>query len=518
MTVGFVNSGIMKLKQTVGIILGANIGTTVTAWLLSLNSIEGTGILMTLVKPTSFSPILAIIGVILIFTSKSEKKHLIAGILLGFTILIYGMDFMSSAVEPFTKYQAFKDVLISFGNPIVGIIVGALFTALIQSSSASVGILQALATTGIVPWKVAIPVIFGQNIGTCITALLASVGTSRNAKRVALVHLYYNCICSVVGAALIFGWNEFQPIALLADDSYTSSAGIALCHSVFNISGAIIFLIIPGSLTWLAEKTIPSSDSERERDKKRDDFSIIENKFFLQKSFAVPHFVELEKTIANLVHNTLNDTVLLFSEYEPETAKAYEITLKRTENYERTLGDNIIAAQEEDTDSDTAAKLSELLQKLSEFEGITKANISIFKAYEVLFSDKNSAEFREKEKHDLGVLFDSLSEIVSLIEQVVSNENESTRETCVKVLALNDTIDKQAATIKKRRLKRMQQGKFSVETCFRISEIVTYVKNISSRCINIAHVIIGEPKADTFVNQALYHKQYNSKYTLKDTE
>ena len=261
MVVGFVNSGIMKLRQAVGIIMGANIGTTVTSWILSLSGIQGDSIWIQMLKPSSFSPILAVIGIAFLMFSKNEKKHDIGMIFLGFTILMYGMDAMSGAVAPLADVPEFANVLLMFSNPVLGMIVGALFTAIIQSSSASVGILQALCMTGAVTYGTALPIIMGQNIGTCVTALLSSIGAKKNAKRAAFVHLYFNLIGTILFMIVFYSINAFVNFGVLQD--MATPAGIAVIHSIFNILTTIVLLPFGKGLEKLATLTIRSKSNTR---------------------------------------------------------------------------------------------------------------------------------------------------------------------------------------------------------------------------------------------------------------
>jgi len=260
MVVGFVNSGIMKLTQAVGVIMGANIGTTVTSWILSLSGIESENFFLQLLKPTSFTPVLAMIGICMLMFSKKEKKHDIAYIMLGFAILMYGMEAMSGAVKPLANVPGFTGVLTMFTNPILGLIVGAVFTAIIQSSSASVGILQALCATGAIPFGVAIPIIMGQNIGTCITAVLSAIGAQRNAKRAALIHLFFNMIGTCVFMIAFYTVNAFVHFAFLADN--TNAAGIAIVHSCFNISATLLLLPFSKGLVKLTYLALPETEEE----------------------------------------------------------------------------------------------------------------------------------------------------------------------------------------------------------------------------------------------------------------
>ena len=281
MVVGFVNSGIMKLSQAAGVIMGANIGTTITSWILSLTGIEGSNVFIRLLKPSSFTPIMALCGVAFIMFTKNEKKHNIGQILVGFTVLMNGMNMMSDAVKPLADVPEFTNILLMFTNPVLGMLAGMALTAIIQSSSASVGILQALCITGAVKYSAALPIIMGQNIGTCVTALLSSVGASKNARRASLIHLYFNLIGTVLFMIVFYAINALVPFAFLAEPA--NAAGIAVIHTAFNLLATLVLLPFSSLLVKLACLTV----RDDEKVEKIDDFQLLDERFLAQPAFAV---------------------------------------------------------------------------------------------------------------------------------------------------------------------------------------------------------------------------------------
>ena len=309
MVVGFVNSGIMKLSQAVGIIMGANIGTTVTSWILSLTGIEGGSLVTQLLKPTSFAPVLAVIGVILMMFSKDRKKKNVASILLGFTILMFGMDTMSSAVEPLADVPEFTGILLMFSHPLLGVLAGALLTAVIQSSSASVGILQALCATGSVTYAAAVPIIMGQNIGTCVTAMISSIGTSKNARRAALVHLYFNLIGTAAFLILFYALQNLVGFSFLGDAA--SPAGIAAVHSVFNIFATVILLPFAKGLEKLAFLTVKEEVGQEIRPQESSDLMHLDIRFLDQPGFAVIQCRRVAVHMARMAQEALSEAVEL---------------------------------------------------------------------------------------------------------------------------------------------------------------------------------------------------------------
>ena len=346
MVVGFVNSGIMKLSQVVGIIMGANIGTTVTSWILSLTGIQSDNFIIRLFKPTSFSPILALIGVVLIMFTKSQKKKDVGAIFVGFAILMYGMNAMSGAVEPLAEVPEFTGMLVKFSNPILGVVAGAVLTAIIQSSSASVGILQALCLTGMVPFSAALPIIMGQNIGTCITAILSAIGASKNAKRAAMVHLYFNLIGTMLFMAVFYAINAAVHFSFMAQAA--TPAGIAILHSAFNITATLVLLPFGKALEKLACLTIRDRKEEEEKVAADPDFMILESRFLEKPAFAVEQSRNAAKKMAEDSHRTLFTALDLLKNFSAEGKALVEEAEKKVDRYEDELGTYLVKLNQKD--------------------------------------------------------------------------------------------------------------------------------------------------------------------------
>ena len=319
MVVGFVNSGIMKLNQAVGIIMGANIGTTVTSWILSLSGLQGDNIFVKLCKPSSFSPILAVIGVVFLIFLKDEKKKDIGTIMVGFAVLMFGMETMSDAVKPLANVPEFTGILTAFSNPILGMIAGAVLTAIIQSSSASVGILQALCVTGAVSYGVAIPIIMGQNIGTCVTALLSSIGASKNAKRAAMVHLYFNIIGTVVFMVIFYSVNAVVGFSFLG--TAANAAGIAVVHSLFNVFATLLLLPFSKGLEKLACLTIRDDTKSLEEEEEKKELQLLDARFLEKPAFAMEQSVHVANKMAEESKRTLFTAMDLLWNYTEDGAK-----------------------------------------------------------------------------------------------------------------------------------------------------------------------------------------------------
>ena len=369
MVVGFVNSGIMKLHQAVGIIMGANIGTTATSWLLSLTGIQGDSFFIKMLKPMSFSPILAIIGVIMIMFCKKEKKHDIGKILVGFAILMYGMEAMSSAVKPLADVPEFTHILTMFSNPVLGMLAGLVLTAIIQSSSASVGILQALCATGSVTFATALPIIMGQNIGTCVTAMISAIGAKKNAKRAALVHLYFNIIGTLVFMCLFYLINAFIHFEFLSQGA--TPVGIATIHSVFNIFATIILLPFGKGLEKLACLSV-RDDKEREEtiDANRD-FDFLDERFLDKTSLAMEHCRIVTNNMADLSREALFKSLDLFSDFSEEKADDVCDIEERVDKYEDVLGTYLMKLSSRDLTEQDSETLNMLLHCIGNFERIS---------------------------------------------------------------------------------------------------------------------------------------------------
>lgn len=482
MVVGFVNSGIMQLEQTVGIIMGANIGTTVTSWILSLAGIDGKNVIIQLLKPSSFSPILAAIGMVLIMTSKEEtKKKNIGDILVGFAILMFGMQTMSSAVEPLAKVPAFTSLLTKFSNPVLGMLAGAILTAVIQSSSASVGILQALCTTGAVTYGAAIPIIMGQNIGTCITAIMSSFGANRNAKRASMIHLYFNLIGTAVFMGVFYIINAITPFSFLQQS--IGVAGIAIIHSLFNIGCAICWYPFSKYLVKLAKLTIPMKEEREELSEKR--YVALDERFLERPAFAIElsrketiHMAELSRECINCAL----DHMMSYSKQKSERVFALE---DEVDHFEDEIGSYLLKLCNCNLSKEDSLALSIMQHCISDFERITDYAIGIVELREQM--QEEALSFSEKAEAELTVFTNAVRKIVDMmVEAFAKNDYD-----CAKTIEpLEETIDVLNLEIKNRHKKRLRKGKCSVELGLILQEMLMNIERVSDHCWNAALAMI----------------------------
>ena len=523
MVVGFVNSGIMKLHQAVGIIMGANIGTTATSWLLSLTGIQGDSFFIKMLKPMSFSPILAIIGVIMIMFCKKEKKHDIGKILVGFAILMYGMEAMSSAVKPLADVPEFTHILTMFSNPVLGMLAGLVLTAIIQSSSASVGILQALCATGSVTFATALPIIMGQNIGTCVTAMISAIGAKKNAKRAALVHLYFNIIGTLVFMCLFYLINAFIHFEFLSQGA--TPVGIATIHSVFNIFATIILLPFGKGLEKLACLSV-RDDKEREEtiDANRD-FDLLDERFLDKTSLAMEHCRMVTNNMADLSREALFKSLDLFSDFSEEKAGDVCDIEERVDKYEDVLGTYLMKLSSRDLTEQDSETLNMLLHCIGNFERISDHACNLVNAAREMFA--KNMHFSEKAALELRIFTEAVRDIVNMAFDAFKAEdiNEAT-----KVEPLEEVIDDLNMELKARHIRRLREGKCTIELGFVHSDIITNYERIADHCSNIGVCII-EIKQEGFdtheylgimkrEDNEQFRKQYalyKEKYKLPET-
>lgn len=474
MVVGFVNSGIMELSRAIGVIMGANIGTTATAWILSLTGIDGDSLIVNLLKPSSFAPVLAVIGVFLLMFSKSDKRKKIGGIIAGFGILMMGMEFMSDSMSGLADNQQFTSILLKFSNPVLGILTGMILTAIIQSSSASVGILQALSLTGAVSFGTAFPIVLGQNIGTCVTALIASVGTNKNAKRAAMAHLYFNIIGVVLAVALFYGGNAIFQFDFLQNTVTPSQ--IAIIHSVFNIFSTLVMLPFTKQLEKLAYMTIKDGKKGKE-----DAPVLLDERFLLTPSYAVEKSREVTVQMADLVEKTAMTAFSLLKNYKSEKASKISENEKQTDKYEEMLETYLVkvsALQLSDEDSKNVFILHhaiEDLEKISDYcEDILKIKKNI---------NKKNIIFSEKAKYDLSVMLAAVTKIINLtVEAFKMNDITKARE----IEPLEEVIDKLKKELKNRHLKRIEDGSCSVDQGFVFLDVINALERIADHCASLA--------------------------------
>ena len=481
MVVGFVNSGIMKLSQAVGIIMGANIGTTATSWILSLTGIESGNFFMKMLKPTSFSPILAIIGVVLIMFTKKEKKHNIGKILVGFAILMTGMSAMSSAVEPLAEVPEFTNILLMFSNPILGLLAGTVLTAVIQSSSASVGILQALCATNSLTYATALPIIMGQNIGTCVTAMISSVGASKNAKRAALVHLYFNMIGTLVFMAVFYIINAVVPFQFLNDNA--SAVGIAVIHSVFNIVATALLLPFGKVLEKLAYMTI--REDETTDTAALDEFALLDERFLDKPSLALDHCRQVTNNMADLSRKCLFTSFEILAEYNQEKADYISQVEDRVDKYEDMLGTYLMKVSGRDLSEKDSEDLSMLLHTIGNFERVADHACNLTEAAKEML-DKD-LHFSEKAGTELKIFRNALIEIVDTAFEAFKTQDT---EKAKMVEPLEEVIDDLNMELKARHVRRLTEGKCTIELGFVHSDITTNFERVADHCSNIAVCLI----------------------------
>lgn len=484
MVVGFVNSGIMKLNQAVGIIMGANIGTTATSWLLSLSGIDGGSFFLQMLKPTSFTPILAVIGAILVVFCKSEKKHNIGTILLGFAILMYGMTAMSSAVEPLKDVPQFTQILTKFENPLLGVIAGFVLTTIMQSSSVSVGILQALCSTGAVSYALALPIIMGQNIGSCTTAMISSVGASKDAKRAAAVHFYFNVIGTVVFMLVFYISNAFVHYAFLPQAA--NEVGIATIHSIFNIAATIVLLPLSGFLEFLAVKTIKDDDEEEDELSKHDKVLQLLDPVFLERpGFAIMQCRKVASEMAELSMKSVGRAVGLLTAYDEEMAERIRKEEDTVDKYEDQLGTYLLRLSTKDLSKEDGHRLSLMLHSLGDIERISDLAVNILLAVEQMH--KKELIFSKKAMDELAVYSKALKDILTM---TVDAFEQNDRYKAALVQPLEELMDDMNKELKKRHVKRLRKGKCTIELGLSLSDISDTYERISDHCSNIATCVI----------------------------
>ncbi len=495
MVVGFVNSGIMKLNQAIGIIMGANIGTTITSWILALTGIQSDNIFVSLLKPSSFSPILAVIGAAFILFSKKDRKKDIGTIMVGFAILMFGMETMSAAVKPLANVPQFTNMFTMFTNPVLGMIVGAVLTAVIQSSSASVGILQALCATGGVTMASAIPIIMGQNIGTCVTSLISAAGANKNAKRAALVHFYFNLIGTTIFMVVFYTLNAFLHFEIL---NMTANAWlIALVHSCFNIAATILFMPFGDLLAKLACLTIrdkkEADETTAESDSLEKEFQVLDPRFLESPAFAVQQCKNVAVKMANSARDGLFLSMELLESYDEEKAGLvlhYEDIVDR---YEDELGTYLVKLNGKSLTKKDSQIVSMLLHVIGDFERISDHAVNIKEAAEEMRDKK--LKFSDKAAAELKVYTTAIHEIVNMSMDAFATENVEAAEN---VEPLEEVMDYLKAELKDRHVRRLRKGKCTIELGFVLTDLITNYERVADHCSNIAVCLIQVVGNDGF--------------------
>lgn len=480
MVVGFVNSGIMKLSQAVGVILGANVGTTITAWFLSLTGVEGSNFFLQLLKPSSFSPVLAIVGVAILMTSKKEKQSDIATIMIGFAVLMFGMDTMSDAVKPLADIPEFTNLLLMFSNPILGMLVGLILTAIIQSSSASIGILQALCVSGAVSYSTAIPIIMGQNVGTCVTALLSSTGAGKNAKRAALVHLYYNLIITSGFMILFYAVNAVVHFRFLQDPA--SALGVAVFHTTFNAIAVVVMFPFSSVLEKLAYLTIPQTKEELEvRETAKGEIQLLDARFLDTPGLALEHCRNAAQDMAGYAREALFLSMELIDKFNKKAADRVIELENLVDHYEDELGSYLVKLSSRHLTEKDSQELSVILHCIGDFERISDHAINIMESAREM-ADKELA-FSKKAEEEFRIFTGAVRDIVNTSVLVFQEED---LKLAAMVEPLEEVIDYLNTEVKRRHMKRLRKGKCTIEMGFVLSDLTTNYERVSDHCSNIA--------------------------------
>ena len=493
MVVGFVNSGIMELHQAIGIIMGSNVGTTVTSWILSLSGLQGDGFWITMLKPTSFSPILAFIG-ILLYMGKNEKRKGIGTILIGFAVLMTGMTTMSSAVAPLQNETWFTNLFVRFSNPLLGVLVGAIVTGIIQSSSASVGILQALSSTGVITYGSAIPIIMGQNIGTCVTALISSVGANKNARRAAMVHLYFNIIGVTLFLAVFYGLN------LVLDFSFINETvtpwGIAVVHSIFNLTATAVLLPFANGLEKLAILTIPD-DAEKES------FALLDERLLKTPAVAVERARAATAEMAELARVGVVQAMSLTHTWDDTLAQKVRDEEQKVDRYEDALGTYLVKLSSRELSHADSQSVNTLLHTISDFERISDHSVNLLSSAEEIHA-KNIA-FSQDAHEELQVLEGAVQDVLS---RTTDAFRKADLHLASKVEPMETVVDELVRAIKARHVARLQAGSCSIEYGFVLEDLLTNYERVCDHCSNVAvaQIEVAQDSFDThaYLNDLRY--------------
>ncbi|MBQ5796424.1 MAG: Na/Pi cotransporter family protein [Firmicutes bacterium] len=510
MVVGFVNSGLMRLSQAIGIIMGANIGTTATSWILSLTGLQGDAFWIKMLKPSSFSPILAAIGIVMYMFLKNGKKKDLGTIFLGFAILMFGMETMSDAVAPLKDIPAFQQLFVKFENPILGVLVGALVTAIIQSSSASVGILQALSATGAISLGSAIPIILGQNIGTCATAMISSVGTNKNARRTALVHLYFNVIGTL--AFLILYYSLYAVFKFSFVEGAANAFNIAVVHTCFNVVATGLMLPFNKLLERLAYMSIPE-------DEEKEVFSRLDERLFEAPSVAIGRCHDIAAEMANLASASMMRAMSLLDKFDPEIAAQVVADEDEVDKYEDELGSYLVKLSNRSLSHQDSLEITELLHNIGDFERISDHAMNIMETAQEMyekgatFSDEAWVEIQQMKRA-----------VQTIMEMAINAFEKNDLDLAIRVEPLEDVVDDLKSILRGRHIERLKMNKCTIELGFMFSDLLTNYERVSDHCSNIAvslltsaqdnmdvHAFLNESRKMESEYQALY-KDYQAQF------
>ena len=476
MVVGFVNSGLMTLRQAIGVIMGANIGTSVTSWLLSLSAIEGDSLWLQLLKPTSFTPVLALIGIIFYMFQKNPKRKDTGLIFIGFAVLMFGMDAMSDAVAGLRDVPAFRDILTWFTNPILGVLAGLVLTAVIQSSSASVGILQALTVTGSITYGAAIPIVMGQNIGTCVSAAISAIGASQNAKRTAAVHVLFNTLATLILLPLYYlaDWLFALPFA----DRLADPVGIAACHTGFNLLAVIVLIPAAGLLEKLACRFVPDT---REKEKNQ----LLDERLFAAPPVAMERCRTVAVTMAEMAVDSARQALSLLCAYDAKTADAIRQAEEQVDRYEDRLGTYLVKLSALDMTEEDSVRANEILHIIGDFERISDHALNLLDAAEEI--REKQFTFTDAARAELSVMMGAVREILDLSLTAFREEDLASAEM---VEPLEQVVDELRDTIKKHHIARLRQGGCTIEMGFVLTDILTDLERVSDHCSNVAGCLL----------------------------
>lgn len=513
MVVGFINSGIMKLRQGIGVIIGANFGTVVTSWILSLSGIEGDSMIMQMLKPASFSAVFAFVGIVLMMFTKTEKNRNLSTIFIGFAVLMVGMEQMSAAVEPLENDPTFASFLTLFNNPIFGIFAGVVLTAIIQSSSASVGILQALSSTGVITYSMAIPIVLGQNIGTCVTALISCIGAKKNAKRAAFVHLYYNIIGVFAFCLLFYGSSLFINYSFMSET--VNQANVALIHTVFNIFEIILLLPLNRVLEKLACLTIRDKEEEN-------DTPFLDERFLNTPSLATERAMSLSTKMARLSEGTLLGSLELLSEYNDKVAETIQDNEDMIDTYEDVISTYLVKLSMKTLSEADSKKVQLVLHTIGDFERISDHAVNILQVAKEI--EQKKVKFSDEARAGLEVMVAALIEIINNATLAFIHNDV---KLAAKVEPLEQVIDRLRDKLKEAHVRRLTNGECTIELGFIFSDLITNIERVSDHCSNIAigvieinrngyeaHEYLHELKNSDDIQYNADYKAYKQKYSL----
>lgn len=496
MVVGFVNSGIMQLSQAIGVIMGSNIGTTATAWILSLSGIEGDSFLIQMLKPSSFAPILAVIGVIFVMFCKSNKKKDTGSILIGFAVLMTGMSLMSGSVAGLEDNETFAGILTLFTNPILGVLAGALLTAIIQSSSASVGILQALAVTGSITYSNAIPIILGQNIGTCATALLSSIGTTKNARRAAIAHLCFNIIGSVIFLVLFYTLNWIIDFSFI--DNSINAAGIAVVHTTFNVFATVIWFPFMKQLEKLTRIIIRDKENDVEQE------SVLDIRFLSTPPVAISQAKRVTNEMAELAKNSMIAAIDLHKNFSPEIIAEIKSWEDKVDSYEDIIGTYLVKLSHENMNESDSRQVSNLLHCIGDFERISDHAMYVARSAEELFN--KGSHFSEEAVRDLDIIEKAVCELLDI---TYSAFEKNDLEEAKYIEPLEQIVDNLKIKVRNNHISRLQDGVCTIENGFVFNDVLTSLVRTADHCSNIGVCLLETSKGSFETHEYLNHVKFD---------